>query len=193
MTTIDKTTSKIIQEVAQLITSGIECWQKAGETVVTLMDDHGLNAAEIAQSSPYLTETLVIRFEQLGRKQLLPDLLVAEYPAARHIIRLPYSEQKRAVSEPLELLVVEGGETTTLKVSAENMTPQQCKQVFGNQIRGLSAQRAYLEDKKSSIEATGVVRQLHDVYRVRGKKVLILQPCELSARQLANLIAEIEN
>jgi hypothetical protein len=190
--TITKSASKLIEEVVGLIGNGIECWYKAGEIIVQLVDEHDMTISDICDRSQYLTEDVVGRFEQLGRKQIMPKLLVADYPAAKYLVRLPYSEQKRALEEPLDLLVLEGKQPTTLKVSVENLTPQQCRQVFNKNIRSVGAQRAWLEERKTKEEMAPVVKRVHELYRVRGKRVVFMQPCELTSRQLANIIAEIE-
>lgn len=54
------------------------------------------------------------------------------------------------------------------------------------------AQRAYLEDKRSIAEIKDVLQSPSALYQVRGKKVIIRRPCELTAGQLAQLISEIE-
>jgi hypothetical protein len=186
---IIKPAKDIIEEVAGLISQGIECWQKAGELVVRLLDDHGMTTAEIAGSSPYLTQSIISRFEQLGRKQIVPRLLVADFPAAKHVIRLTYSEQKRVLDSPVELLTLEESTTDKLAVSVENLTHQQCKQVFGtNYVRTLGAQRAYLEEQKTKTP----VLLVEPLYKIRGKRVVFTQPCEMTARQLAQILAEVE-
>jgi hypothetical protein len=183
----------LITEFVALVTQGIECWNKAGEIVVRLLDEHNMTIADIAETSELLTEDIVTRFEQLGRKQLIPCLLVADYPAARHLMRLPYSEQKRAVETSVDLLVCEGKETSVLKVSVENLTPTQCRQVFdGDQVRSIGAQRAWLEDRRATQEIRGVLSSPGALYQVRGRKVVFKRPCELSAGQLAQIISEIE-
>jgi hypothetical protein len=186
---VTKPTKDIIEEIAGLISQGIECWQKAGELVVRLLDDHGMTAAEIARSSPYLTQSIISRFEQLGRKQIVPRLLVADFPATKHIVRLPFSEQKRVLESPIELLILEDSNTDTLTTPVENLTYQQCKQVFGtNHVRTLGAQRAYLEEQKTKAP----VLLVEPLYKIRGKRVIFTQPCEMSARQLAQILAEVE-
>jgi len=183
----------LITEFIALITQGIECWNKAGEIIVQLLDEHDMTISEIAETSEFLTEDILTRFEQLGRKQLIPRLLVADYPAARHLVRLPYSEQKRAVETSIDLLLFDGKDTSVLKVSVENLTPAQCRQVFdGDQVRSTGAQRAWLEDKRSSQEIRDVLSSPGALYQVRGKRVVFKRPCELSAGQLAQIIAEIE-
>ena len=183
----------LITEFVALITRGIECWHKAGEVVVQLIDEHGLTISDIAETSEFLTEDIVTRFEQLGRKQLDPRLLVAGYPAARYLVRLPFSEQKRAMASSVDLLVIEGKATSMLKVSVENLTPSQCKQVFdGDQIRTSGAQRAWLEDRKTTVEVRAALSSPDDLYKVIGKKVVFKRACEMSAGQLARIISEIE-
>jgi len=183
----------LITEFVALVTQGIECWNKAGEIVVRLLDEHNMTIADIAETSELLTEDIVTRFEQLGRKQLIPCLLVADYPAARHLVRLPYSEQKRAVETSVDLLVCEGKDTSVLKVSVENLTHTQCRQVFdGDQVRSIGAQRAWLEDRRATQEIRDVLSSPEALYQVRGRKVVFKRPCELSAGQLAQIISEIE-
>ena len=184
----------LITEFVALVTQGIECWNKAGQIVVRLLDEHNMTIADIAETSELLTEDIVTRFEQLGRKQLIPCLLVADYTAARHLVRLPYSEQKRAVETSVDLLVCEGKDTSVLKVSVENLTPTQCRQVFdGDQVRSIGAQRAWLEDRRATQEIRDVLSSPGALYQVRGRKVVFKRPCELSAGQLAQIISEIEN
>jgi hypothetical protein len=189
----NKIQKPLITEFIALITQGIECWNKAGEIIVQLLDEHEMTISEIAETSEFLTEDILTRFEQLGRKQLIPRLLVADYPAARHLVRLPYSEQKRAVETSIDLLLFDGKETSVLKVSVENLTPAQCRQVFdGDQVRSTGAQRAWLEDKRATQEIRDVLSSPGALYQVRGKRVVFKRPCEMSAGQLAQIIAEIE-
>lgn len=183
----------LVGEIVSLITRGIECWSKAGEIVVKLIDDHRMTIPEIAGNSEFLTEDIVARFEQLGRKQILPQLLVADYPAAKHVIKLPYSEQSRAVDAGVELLVMGDEGHSTLKVAIGNLTPLQCKQVFAKDaIRSLPAQRAYIESQKTDNEIKNRVFNDEAIWRVTGRKVVFFKPCQMTARELAQIIAEIE-
>ena len=183
----------LVGEIVSLITRGIECWSKAGEIVVKLIDDHRMTIQEIAGNSEFLTEDIIARFEQLGRKQILPQLLVADYPAAKHVIKLPYSEQSRAVDAGVELLVVGDEGHSTLKVAIGNLTPLQCKQVFAKDaIRSLPAQRAYIESQKTDNEIKNRVFNDEAIWKVSGRKVVFFKPCQMTARELAQIIAEIE-
>jgi hypothetical protein len=194
MKTIEKTHTELINEFVGLIAHGIECWTKAGEIVVRLVDDCGMRIEEIAERSDYLTEAIVAKFEQLGRKQLVPDLLVADYPAVQHITKLPYSEQKRIVGGTVDVLVTTDKGADTLRVATENLTPQQCRQVFGGaSVRPIAAQRAWLQSRQQEerIKAAAVV-QTQVPYQIRGKRVVFVRPCELSAKDLAQILAQME-
>lgn len=188
------TKTELVTEFVSLIANGIECWTKAGEIVVRLVDDCDMTIEDIAGQSDYLTEDIVSKFEQLGRKQLVPDLLVLDYPAVRHITKLPYSEQKRVVNGTVEVLVTSTKGLDTLRIAPENLTPQQCRQVFdGNTVRSIPAQRAWLESRKQEerikLSATESVKL---PYAIRGKRIVFTKPCEMSAKELAQILAQIE-
>jgi hypothetical protein len=183
----------LVSEFCSLVNNGIEAWSKAGELVVRLIDEHGLSVSSIAQASSYLTDEIVGRFEQLGRKQIIPNLLISDFPASKHLFRLPYSEQKRLIDGQVELLVVTEKGTETLMVDTENLTPAQCKQVFDRTaVRSIGAQRAYMESKKEEFRISSAIQESEPFYKVRGKKVIFTKPCEISSRQLAQILAEIE-
>ncbi len=190
---MNKLAISLVNEAVGLIANGIECWTKAGEIIVTLLDD-GMTIQEISEKSEYLTEDIVRRFEQLGRKQIVPSLLVANYPAARNLVRLGYSDQKNATENGVELLVMNGNKAETLNVSVENLAPNQCRQVFnGNSIRSLAAQRAYIEAKMQEARISDPIDVVSEPYRISGKRVVFQRGCELTARQIAQILADIES
>jgi hypothetical protein len=185
--------NSLIEDFVSLITKGIECWTKAGEIVVKLIDEHGFSIQSISSASTYLTDEMVGRFEQLGRKQIIPNLLVSDFPASKHLFRLPYSEQKRLIDGQVELLVVTDKGTETLMVDTENLTSAQCKQVFDkNALRSIGGQRAYMESKKEEFRISSVIHDSEPFYKVRGKRVIFTKACEITSRQLAQILAEIE-
>lgn len=190
MNTLQTYENNLVSELVTLIARGIECWQKAGEIVVRLIDDQNQTIEQIAESSEFLTEDIVSRFEQLGRKQLAPGLLIADYPAARCLVKLPYSEQERLLSGSVELLL-DGGDT--LNVSTKNLTPYQCRQVFDRKyIRTLSAQRAWLESEKTK-SAQSPIPEIEYPYSIRAGKILIPSACQLTRKDLKRMLNELED
>jgi hypothetical protein len=184
----------LINDFVALIAQGIECWTKAGEIVVRLVDDCGISIEQIAEQSKYLTEDIVAKFEQLGRKQLVPDLLVLDYPAVRYMAKLPYSEQRRVMGGAVDVLMVTDRGTDTLRVAPENLTPAQCRQVFdGNAVRSVGAQRAYLQSRQQEERIKlAAVEQTKMPWQIKGKRVVFTKPCEMSSKELAQILAQIE-
>lgn len=186
MNTIEKTK---IDNFSSLVTQGLNAWAKAGELLVEMIDIDGLSIPDISDQIPHLDARILSRFEQLGRKQVLPSLMVASYPAAKCVIRLSYSEQERLTRESLTVIV--GGGKDSLQIRAENLTSYQCKQVFcGPAIRSLAAQRAWLESQaeRHRIEH---VEDLEMPYHISGKTVVFKQGCKLSSSQVAAILTQI--
>lgn len=181
-----------INEFVSLISKGLEAWVKAGEIVVKLIDDLGFTIEEITDKSEFLTRDIVCKFEMIGRKQILPNLLISDFPAASRMLRLPYSEQKRVWNEPISVLVLNNGRPDEIKIEARNLTPLQCRQVFdSSQIRTIAHQRAWLESEKSKSKLNESSIQVSP-YTIRGKRVVFKNDCELTAKEVALILAEME-
>jgi hypothetical protein len=190
MNTLQTYENNLVSELVSLIARGIECWQKAGEIVVRMIDEQHYTIEQIADSSEFLTEDIVSRFEQLGRKQLSPGLLIADYPAAKHLVKLTFSEQERLLNGSVDLLL-EGGDT--LSVATKNLTPYQCRQVFDRKyIRTLSAQRAWMESEKARA-SSAPIPEMEYPYTIRAGKILIPQACQLTRRDLKRMLNELED
>lgn len=178
------TQDNLITELSSLITQGIECWSKAGEIVVRLIDEHNESIETIALRSKYLTEDIVARFEQLGRKQLMPELLIASYSAANKIARLPYSQQRSVMEDGVDVLL---GNGDTMKIMPENLNPDQVRQVFDkNLVRNIAAQKAYMESVCHESQ-----KKLQSDYSVKNGKIVINNPCTLTQKDLLRMINEL--
>jgi hypothetical protein len=185
--------NELIAAFTDLINKGLECWKAAGEIVVSLIDDHEMGLEDIAAASKYLSQDIVGRFEQIGRKQIIPDLLVASYPASNYMLRLPYSEQKRLTENSVELLIAGEKESSSLMVTMENLTTDQCRQVFeGNKVRSLAAQRAWLEDRTLKERQRTTIKDIEPTYTLNKKKVVFNRACEMTRQQLAKILSEFE-
>lgn len=193
----DVVKNEMAEQFTELVMRGIEMWEKAGQIVVDLIDVHGETCNSIADKTP-MDSRIIGRFEQLGRKQIMPYLLMVTYPAARHILKLPYSEQKRLENETVDLLVEKHDGIDTLKVAVPDLQKDQCKQVFsGGSLRDLAAQRAWLIDQ-SRTNRLSAARQLvasdQEPYSF-GKKntVIFSRPCELSRKELLRILEDMES
>ena len=178
-----------IDEVGTLIFKGVECWLKAGEIIAKNMDENPDFIEQVSDRYPDISTETLYRFEQIGRKQLCPALLLNDSPGVRRLRKLPFELQSKYATDPIPLLT-ESGET--LSVDVRNLTPEQALQVFSSDhIRSPGEQRAFIEDRKATSKAIPATGGLP--YRIVGKTLVVMQSCKFSVRDLAKLLSEIEN
>jgi len=176
------------EELKDLITTGIKCWKSAGLILVELLDTQDLCLDEIAEETG-LTTRLLSRFEQLGRDQLIPELLIADFHASKNLQRLPYSEQRRLIEGTVEVLASDQGDK--LLILTKNLTSQQCKQVFtSTTVRDLGAQRAWVESQKQKRSETVTISDMP--YHISKKEVFFDKGCKMNANQLISILAQIK-
>lgn len=182
-----------IGELKGLITAGLEAWQKAGAVVVRLLDEAGMTLEEIVAKADcdVITVDVLSSFERIGRKQVLPKLLVSPFPAARAMQRLPMSEQQRLMDGTVELVLLRDGKVDVLQVRPEHLTRQQVKQVFERgMVRSLAGQRAWLEEQLTDKEQAKAVKQAVP-WIVRHGKVIFREACEMTRQELAMLLTQL--
>lgn len=188
-TTIQATQGRIA-ELQQAIFTGVEAWKKAGELLVGIIEKDGLALWEISEKADVPLDVLA-QLEKIGRNQLVPQLLLAEYPAARKMGQLPMSEQERLMLEPVEVMVMKEGQPDTLRVPVRHLTGAQVRQVFAsNHVRTLSEQRQWIESQRPVSELVKV-----DVPYVLTRKgsVIFHQGCEMTAKELLRIAAQLQD
>lgn len=184
---------QLARALAEEINNGINSWIKAGEIVVRLVDEHGATLDQIAEYIPAVSVEILQRFEQIGRKQVVPNLLVAGYPAARHLISAPYSDQTHAIEKGVEVVIHVDGKYDVLNVKVENLSAAQCRQVFtGSGVRTPAAQRAYIESIGLGMKAAKPGKPESTPYTiVSGGRIAFREGCVLTRSELAKLLAQI--
>jgi hypothetical protein len=189
--TVTNTQSKLNQ-IKDLFHQGVQAWVKAGEIIVEVIDDEGLSLEEINHHLEMPLDVLAT-LEKIGRKQVNPQLLLSDYPAARHLERLPMSEQERLMLEPVDVLLQTGGTTDMIKVQVQHMTREQVKQVFArNYIRPIHEQRAWIEGQRKVVPS---ITQQDMPYEVNQRRhtVLFRAGCEVTRAELARLVAQLQD
>jgi hypothetical protein len=180
-----------IDRFIDLVFKGVEAWMEAGKIVCEILDEDPEALDRIVAQCPNISPEMVIRFEQIGRKQIHPQLLLSDAPGVRHLRRQPFQLQEKHAKEPVEMLVKTDKGWETLQVDVRNLTARQAEQVFGKEgIRSAAAQRVYLEDQNARHHAPPVKANLP--YRVVGREIVVMEPCRLSAREVAQILADIE-
>jgi hypothetical protein len=189
MNTNTLSVSTIYQEIAQAIAKGIDSWIHAGELIKSAIDEQGETSKSIAEAIQ-IPVRVIGQLEKIGRKLIRPDLLLACYPAASALMRLPYSLQTSAIEDGVDLLV---DESDSLKVKAENLTSCQVKQVFdGSSVRSLAAQKAYIEDLRIKVSINSIP-EVSAPYQIKGNKVLISSACSLTQKDLLRMLNELSH
>lgn len=187
-------TQTLLDSLKSAIQEGINAWERAGAAVLQLIGE-GMTLEQIAEAAnnEFVTANVLAQFERIGRKQVLPQLLVANFPASRYLQRLPMSEQQRLLDGSIELLLErENGTTDTLRVDTRYMTKEQCKQAFDKgAVRPLGAQRAWLEsDKRERLSAKSVKTEA--LWRIHNGKVIFATGCEMNRQELAIILAQMQ-
>lgn len=158
--------------------------------VVELLDEDPDAMNEICNQFPFITRDIIVRFEQIGRKQISPKLLLSDTPGTRRLLNLPFSAQEKYADEPLELLVNNNGKAQTLLVGLNSLTAAQAAQVFsGNGVRSIAEQRSYLFDKqeKTTFPALSEISP----YKIKGATVQFREACTLNAKELTDILARL--
>jgi hypothetical protein len=181
--TLEKSTP---QHLADLVKQGTIAFADAGKLAVELIDSREYTLASLAEAAE-LPIFVISKLERIGRGQLLPELLLAGFPASRYLSSLPFSEQKRLAKGRVPLLVKAQEGWDTLEVEVKNLSEKQCRQIFNQrEVRSTGAQRAYLEE-----HAKTVAPSIKAPWRARGKTIIVERPCELTAQDILNMLQQI--
>lgn len=182
-------TNQDIQKFAELVSAGIESFVEAGKIVSRNLDADPEFADKIHAAHPSISVDMVYSFDRIGRGELHPKMLVSNQPGIKKLRRLPFRYQEKYADEPVPLLIKNGNSWETLQVSVYNLTPEQARQVFdADGVRTEAAQRAWIEAAKAKAAPISI----DEAFRVVGRTLVVMEPCKLTARQLAGLLAQME-
>lgn len=152
-----------------------------------------MTLGQISESinSPVVNPNVLAQFERIGRNQVLPRLLVASFPAAKAMQKLPLSEQRRLLDQGTDVMVMRTGGADTIIIRPEDMTKDQAQQVFSKDgVRSLSAQRAFIEGKASETAAMSKVKQ--SPWIIKSGRVIFREACEMSRQELTILLSQMQ-
>lgn len=172
--------------LVDLIRQGIDAWLAAG-TIVMNRVDSGETLEEIAAecACDFVTVGVLSQFERIGRKQILPRILVSDFPAVKQLSIMPIAEQERLLDGYVDLVVKTASGVDTLRVRVRDLSRRQVRQVFSNgTIRDKGAQRAWLEDHLK-------VPQAKPSWSIRGKTVVFYSPCTLSRQDILAIASQL--
>ncbi len=170
---------------------GVESWTKAGELLVEMLDENPHAYDYILAACPTMNAAILGKLEAIGRKTLHPQLLLTSGPGVSRMEKLPISMQERLLTEPVPLVVMTDNGPDILLVKAKDMSPDQVRQVFDrDRIRTEGEQRTILAEQMSR-KAVSKNTPKSVPWRIKGRKVEILEPVTLTDSELFQILAQI--
>jgi hypothetical protein len=180
-----------VSQFARLFQLGIDAWLEAGKIVVSEMEKDPSFPERVAAKCKHISEHTVRIFRQFGLRKMHPELYASGKPGAKMLLRLPYETQEKHLKEPVELLIKTPEGWETLRADVDKLTKDQAEQVFSKDgIRDAAEQRLHIESK---LARQNVAAPKHkDEFKVIGKTLHVLGPCQLSRKQLLRIIEDME-
>lgn len=124
--------------------------RKVGEDLLSIAHDI---AEAVDHNSAYVDElvaegidrNLIFRLERFGRGQIHRSLVFSTSKGAERALRIPLSEQEKAIKEGVPVLEPDGEGSRLIPL--HELTAKQAKQVFAlHTMRTLAEQRTYLDE-----------------------------------------------
>jgi len=184
---------EVISRILAAIVKGMEAFVEAGQMLVAYLKVEPDAYAKIVAAEPRISVGLLEQLEAVGRGAMHPDLLVAEGPGIERAKRLPYSEQVKVLTEPVEVLIEKpDGSTDVLLVDVRHMSDLQARQTMGRgHLHSHGEQRAFLADLKMKAQAK---RQpvMEQPWKIEGREVVFKAGTRMSAKDLTLLAAQLQ-
>lgn len=90
-----------VQQFSQLVSAGVDAWNKAGKLLVQMVDRNPNAFSIICRSDPRISIDMLLAFERIGRNQLNPYLLLDSSPGSDKLMTLPVELQNRFYTEKI--------------------------------------------------------------------------------------------
>jgi hypothetical protein len=182
------TTTKSIELFKGLFEKGMQKIQEACEVYVKSIDADDKAQDKFKEAFPHIPAGAWNKFELVGRKQMLPELMTDTTPMAEKLKKLPISSQARFYGKSQQLVTKTGD---LLNVSFHHATKEQARQIFASDhIRTPAEQRAWIENTKRGLEKKEEIKP-EKVYDVKNGKLVVLEPCSFTKDQLIQILAEV--
>jgi len=182
------------REIFNYVKSGLEdlvnSYKQVAQAYVYMIAQYPELKKAVIEECKFVPNTMWVRLEALGNGHLHPQLLFNSTAAGAKLARLSVSEQKQAIEGKVDVVTVKNGQTDILKVSVDEMTLLQVKQVFSfGQLRSPSAQRAWIESEQMQGTKTVTHEPAYKIYR---KSIRFREGFELPIREFKRIQDELE-
>lgn len=183
--------SEVAAQFAAAMQQSVNFYSEAARIYVVGIDRDPLWADYLCSQVPGLSKRFLAQLEQVGRGQIDARIMSDQCPYYQRLVRMPLSEQRRAVDGPLELLVRDGD---TLLVRTAQLMPSQAKQLFAqDHIRSLAEQRAWLEAQEVQRAAKASVVHTHNSVEIdKKRRCIFVAGVRLTRQDLLGYLRQIE-
>lgn len=160
---VEFTGESTIEEFLKCLKAGIQCWELGGQILVELYERDKTVFSKILKHAPFLTTETLMSFLRIGYGKLYPPLLLMrKCPAERQLVTAPIETQRRALTQPIEVVVDDKPAKPIVKqLHVTELGKQTCALVFSNtgKIRSKQEQLDYLAaQRRASIQATAYAK-----------------------------------
>lgn len=88
---------------AELIQNGVKCWIEAGKILNEIIAEDSEAKVKLMEYHPWLTWDIIAAFQRIGRRELMPALMLDSSPGAQKLSELPYSLQESLYGKEIEI------------------------------------------------------------------------------------------
>jgi len=158
--------------------------------LVRIIDSGTITKDEIADEYK-IPVSVLSRIESIGRGQLHHELMYRYEKQYRLIGKMPIEEQGKILDKGVDVLTTSG----VLHVEIEDLQLGQVNQVFnGTQIRSAAAQKAWIEDQKTTQEVVTARSRTSKAdcgYRLKGDSLVVTTAQSFTRKQLLEILARM--
>ncbi len=135
-----------IKEFVDLFAKGKQNLVAAGEVYVHLLETvEGIQDTLVKTYPNILSYKVLDAMERIGRKQILPQLLLDTSPGAGRLINLPYSDQVKYSEANVDVVVIREGKSFIERKPVRELTGAEAHRVFArNSMRDAKEQVEYI-------------------------------------------------
>lgn len=187
---LEKQLSDAISNFRNELTKAQQSIVSASKIYVSAIDTIPEAKEEFTHAFPAISPKSWVRYEMIGRGQIIPEIASNPSIASMCAEKLPVSDQQKLVSGPIDVLCSDG---LSVRVKYSDMTPDQIKIAFAkDHIRTLSEQRALIESEKLRKSAIEPLKSEHKTYTVKKNELVVFTPCTFKKQELLRIIKGME-
>lgn len=139
------TVNDYVAAFAAAFQRGTDAWIEAGKILNAAIEAHPGIEAEILEQCRSATRADLNRLKAIGRGTLHPLLADGGSCGRQALGRLPIADQEKYLENPIPVIVREQGKTDVLLIAIDDLTREQCRQVFArDHVRTTAEQSAWL-------------------------------------------------